>query len=284
MSVTYNNPAIREKADAIVSILKDKGFVIQRYDAYSTDSVYLKLDYGVCNSIRISDHEGKKHLCYRYNMIIGCEDNIVEEKYIRYYFNENNIVGLINQILFDRQVKLQKYGKQAYRNFMKKNMLEHRNDNGFWKDAKFVQDSGYIDPVTGNIVYKSQMKKSRTAPSNPVKLQLMPDGTYACGPDVALNMFADVIKDNMQLNAGARFKPDEKVKVTVGFGELKQYYLASGETNIDAETHALQILGRPGYNIGTNLGATKCEEGMFYTIEFPLIPMEFLPEDFLDRV
>ena len=91
MPVEYNNQAVKNKADAIVSILKDKGFVIQRYDAYSTDSVYLKLDYGVCNSIRISDHEGKKHLCYRYNMIIGGENNIVEEKYIRYYFNENKV-------------------------------------------------------------------------------------------------------------------------------------------------------------------------------------------------
>lgn len=283
MSVTYNNPAIREKADAIVSILKDHGFIIQRYDSYSTDSVYLKLDYGVCNSIRISDHEGKKHLCYRYNMIIGCEDNIIEEKYIRYYFNEKNISGLINQILFDKTVKLQKYGRTGYHNFMVKNKMANQNSDGFWKQAKLVEDTSYIDPVTGKTVYKSQMKKSRTSPKAPVKLQLMPDGTYACGPQVVLDKFSEVITDNMKLNAGARFKPDEQLKVTVSFAELKKYYLASGETNIEAETHALQVLGRPGYNVGTNLGATQCEEGMFYTIELPLVPMEFLPEDFLDR-
>lgn len=138
MPVKYGNPGIQEKADEIVDILKGKGFVIQRYDSYSTDSVYLKLDYGVCNSIRISDHEGKKHLCYRYNLLFGCQDNIIEERYIRYYFNENNVTGLINQILFDKTIKLKKYGKQLYRNYMTKNKHEHKNDNGFWKDAKLV--------------------------------------------------------------------------------------------------------------------------------------------------
>ena len=283
MPVRYSNQAIQDKADAIVSILKDKGFVIQRYDAYSSDSVYLKLDYGVCNSIRISDHEGKKHLCYRYNMIIGGEDNIVEEKYIRYYFSENNLTGLINQILFDKTMKLKKYGKDLYRNYMQKNKDAHQHDSGFWKDAKLVQGETYIDPYTGKIVHRSHLRKSRTKPENPIKMQQMPDGTYACGPSVALDIFADVITDNIQLNAGARFKPDEKLKVTVSFNELKQYYLASGEKNIEAETHALQVLGRPGYNVGINLGATKCEEGMFYTLELPLVPMEFLPEEFLDR-
>ena len=44
-------------ADYIQSKLLEYGFKIQRYNAYSTNSIYLKLDYGVCNSIRISDHK-----------------------------------------------------------------------------------------------------------------------------------------------------------------------------------------------------------------------------------
>ena len=46
-------------ADYIAKRLISEGFTVQRYNAYTTNSIYLKLDYGVCNSIRISDHPGK---------------------------------------------------------------------------------------------------------------------------------------------------------------------------------------------------------------------------------
>lgn len=271
-------------ADKITEILRSKGFVIQRYDSLNTYPVYLKLDYGVCNTIRISNHEDKNHLRYRYNMIIGRETNIVEDdEYIRYYFDEGNTNGLINQILFDKMVKIKRYGKQAYKNFMIKNMQKYQNDK-LWKDANLVNEDSFIDPTTGDIIYRSQLQKSRTKPENPIKLQQMPDGTYACRPSVVLNLFEKVIVDNMQLNESAKFQPDETLKVTASYEQLEAYYMTTGETDRQAKTHALQILGKPGCNIGTNLGATQCEEGMFYTLELPLIPMEFLPEEFLSRV
>lgn len=74
--------------------LQERGIIMQVYDARSS-SVYLKLDCGVLNSVRIADHDGKKHLQYRYNLIVGGEDNIVEEKYIRYFFNENSVDRMI---------------------------------------------------------------------------------------------------------------------------------------------------------------------------------------------
>ncbi|MBM7715323.1 hypothetical protein JOC94_002310 [Bacillus thermophilus] len=55
-----NQKELQETADYIIARLKKKGIVIQRYDSYSTNSIYLKLDYGVSNSVRISDHKGKK--------------------------------------------------------------------------------------------------------------------------------------------------------------------------------------------------------------------------------
>lgn len=58
---------IQSIADSLIHTLSQAGFTIQRYDASTTDSIYLKLDYGVGNSIRIS---GKKHLNYRYNIIL----------------------------------------------------------------------------------------------------------------------------------------------------------------------------------------------------------------------
>lgn len=44
----------------LVPKLLDMGFIVHRYYAYSTSSIYLKLDYGIACGIRIADHLGKK--------------------------------------------------------------------------------------------------------------------------------------------------------------------------------------------------------------------------------
>lgn len=54
--VNKNKKAIRDLAAYVCDSLAGK-VVIHRYDAYSTNSVYLKFDYGVGNSLRISDHK-----------------------------------------------------------------------------------------------------------------------------------------------------------------------------------------------------------------------------------
>lgn len=120
------NNDLKSLAGMIVTELLDAGFVIQRYDAYSTDSIYLKLDYGVCSSIRISNHSGKKHLKYRYN--IGPH---IKKKYIKkelhgqYYFPRNQASQLITQIISDKAEKVRKYGEKEYRRYM----AENRNKN-----------------------------------------------------------------------------------------------------------------------------------------------------------
>jgi len=288
--------ALKHYADTIVEKLKGQGFVIQRYDAYSTSSIYLKLDYGVCNTIRISDHEGKEYLQYRYNLIIGGEDNIIEDKYMRYYYNENSIKAMLMQILLDRQEKLQKYGKERYRGYMVKNMNEHKNDRGFWHGAKLVtHDIDVLDHIATQRYNASQGHGYRATQvfvdedvvrtfGQQVTPEKIEDGIYAIGPQIAIDLTKQVFANQHQLDNSVRFKPGDKVKVTVSFRELVRYFMTCDETDKQAETHALQILGKAEYNVGTNLGATKCDEGIFYTIEFPLVPMEFLPEDFLDRV
>lgn len=268
-------------ANKIEEMLRSKGFVIQRYNAYSTQSIYMKLDYGVCNTIRISDHPGKQHLQYRYNLIFGGENNIIEDKYIRYYFNENSVKDLLMQILFDKEAKLQKYGKEKYRSFMVKNMTEHQDDKGFWRDAKLVTDDPVDSFNTNSIQAWNTSFGDSFVPVQPVKVD---EDTYAVGPQFALDLLKQTIADQHQLDNVARFHPGDQVKVTASFRELVDFFMQYKETKNEAETHALQILGKEGYNVGTNLGATKCDEGIFYTIELPLIPMELLPGDFLDRV
>lgn len=123
-------------ADFIAGQLIREGFVVQRYDSCTSDSIYLKLDYGVCNSIRISDHQGKKHLKYRYN--IGPfvkEYNMEKDKFDRFYYRADKAKNMIRKILADRESKKSRYGEGHYRTFMETNKREKVGTIGFWKDA-----------------------------------------------------------------------------------------------------------------------------------------------------
>lgn len=130
-------------ADYIANQLISEGFIVQRYNAYTTNSIYLKLDYGVCNSIRISDHPSKKYLKYRYN--IGTFVNRFREekdKYIRYYYRTDRAENMIRKILKDRDFKKSRYGEVAYQKFMQKNKYDNADLCGFWRKAVLLNKEG----------------------------------------------------------------------------------------------------------------------------------------------
>lgn len=134
------NNDLKNLADMIIKKLLDKGFVIQRYDAYSTDSIYLKLDYGVCNSIRISNHSGKKYLKYRYNIGSHIEKVYAEKDiYDQYYFPDRQAEQMINQIISDKEDKIKRFGEQRYKSYMSKNQKDKSGKKGFWVKAVLVK-------------------------------------------------------------------------------------------------------------------------------------------------
>lgn len=271
---------VKSIAYNLVKTLMDKGFAIQRYDAYKTCSVYLKLDYGVCNTIRISDHQGKQHLNYRYNLIIGGNNNITDETYMRYYFNEDTVDGLVNQILFDRMSKVNKYGKQNYIRYMSKNRADNAsNSEGFWKNAKIIHDP-HFGKTSGNTVVGIQIPKSRPGGSSTHVMRQMCDGSYAYGPSEVLHAFNKSIAQQDALNASSQFPPGTNVRVIASLDELTAYFESgdNGEPHLKAKSHAMIILGN---GTGEVLGTTDCPEGRFYTIEMETEPMVFLPETFL---
>lgn len=132
---------LNDLAEYVIRELKEKGIVIQRYDSYGTNSIYLKLDYGVSNSIRISDHKGKKHLSYRYNVLTCCPSPIATKDhkgYIRFYFPIHEREILIRKILHDRALRFQQYGPARYFSYMEKNRLQGEGKKGFWQSAVLV--------------------------------------------------------------------------------------------------------------------------------------------------
>lgn len=127
-------------AEELIDALLDRGFVIQRYDAYSTNSIYLKLDYGVSNSIRIGDHQGKKHLNYRYNIGPGIRQFYrKDEQYPRFYFPEDQTMKLVGLIEEERIQRIRKYGTKRYWEYMEKNKEEGKKQPGFWQSARLVE-------------------------------------------------------------------------------------------------------------------------------------------------
>ena len=117
-----------------------EGFTVHRYDAYSTRSVYLKLDCGMCNSIRISDHRGKRHLKYRYNIGPWIKERRHEnDGYPRHYYPIDEADVLVKTVLRDRQRRKNRYGADKYEALMRKNEREGaRATCGFWSQARKV--------------------------------------------------------------------------------------------------------------------------------------------------
>lgn len=135
----------REIADEIQERLLDLGFTVHRLDAFTTNSVYLKVDCGVCHSIRVSDHRGKKHLKYRYN--IGSfvkKFSSVQDRYRRYYFTEGEVDRLVNFVKYDRVHQIDVLGGgKAYKEQVE--LFRERGEamtDGFWAKCWEVTGNG----------------------------------------------------------------------------------------------------------------------------------------------
>lgn len=131
---------LKELAGYLCERLIAEGFTVQRYNAYKTDSIYLKLDFGVCNSIRISDHPGKRYLKYRYNIGSFVKEYRYENKrgFPRFYFCQDQADALIEQVLRDRESKLKKYGADRYQRYAEENRVKNSQRKGFWRQAWIV--------------------------------------------------------------------------------------------------------------------------------------------------
>lgn len=116
-----------EIASSLTKELLKLGFIVHRYNSYTTSSIYLKLDFGVCCGIRIADHPGKKKYHYRFNVIKDYKDNKVTYfgNLVSYFYNYEQIPELLHKIMEEKQQKISKYGLDSYYSYMEK---EKQND------------------------------------------------------------------------------------------------------------------------------------------------------------
>ena len=127
--------------DYMYKLLRDldkEGFILQYYSAYSTSSCYIKLDYGVSNSIRISDHKGKDKYLYKFNLMLDLNKSYENDG--RYYYSIDDYNKMIFDIKKFRDEQFDKFGFYYYE-YMLKNKKDNENKKGFWSKARNYNDN-----------------------------------------------------------------------------------------------------------------------------------------------
>lgn len=136
-------PLLDKVANNIIEYTKNNGISVMRYDSKISESIYLKFDYGMAGSLRISAHNSKKtELKYTFNIIKGLEKPYVETarssngqecKMYFYPFELSENVAL--DIVRYRNYRLSKYGDLNYDNYMQKHKSSVGVRSGFWSKA-----------------------------------------------------------------------------------------------------------------------------------------------------
>lgn len=117
----------KQVANILVQQLKNMGFIVHRYNSVTTNSIYLKLDFGVCCGIRIADHNGKKKYHYRFNVIKDFKgDKIVNfNNLVSYFFTFDELSQLLQKVQEEKQAKIQKYGISNYKLYMESEKISN---------------------------------------------------------------------------------------------------------------------------------------------------------------
>lgn len=126
-------------ADQVIEQLQGK-VIIHRYDSFTTNSIYLKFDYGVANSLRISDHPGKQYLKYRFNLMnrqAGTPHyQILREGLVMHFYPPEELDNLVQEILRAKQEKINYYPR--YDAVIAKAKFERNRTRGFWRCARRI--------------------------------------------------------------------------------------------------------------------------------------------------
>lgn len=130
---------IRKSVEYVCDRLIAHGCIIYRYNAKSSNSIYLKVDGGLAFSIRFSDHRGYEHLKYRYNFLSEEPGNTVTsilDTTERYYYQASALDQLIDDVLNAREERRQSL--KDYDALISKKVKESKEIKGFWQKAYCV--------------------------------------------------------------------------------------------------------------------------------------------------
>lgn len=121
---------MKRTAEQIIKKLKRQGITVQEY--HTKNNIYLKLDYGVLNTVKIGNNEKDKHLEYRYVIHNEIFINRYDTFKKQFEFSMLDVDLLIDQILKDHYNKKNRYGFN-YSKYMDNNK-KHLNST-LWANA-----------------------------------------------------------------------------------------------------------------------------------------------------
>ena len=124
-------------ADFLIEKLKKLGFVVHKHNAISTNSIYLKLDYGVARGIRIGDHPGKQKYHYRYNVMKDYKGDKVTYfgNLVSYFYTFEELPELLQKVKEEKQEILSNIGERNY----KLSMEANKTENPVFKRTKLMK-------------------------------------------------------------------------------------------------------------------------------------------------
>ena len=134
-----------EATDKLINYLTDKcpDMIIHYYHSYTSNSIYIKLDYGTANSIRISDHD-KADNGYNYKYELRTDKTLswhrFENDIYKIMYPATQIEQLANKIIKERDKKMQEKG-QSYINELKKrkDYMDSDKSKKFYKLCKELE-------------------------------------------------------------------------------------------------------------------------------------------------
>ena len=145
LTLKENRRYMRKIADFIIAYVKRFDIHVLRYDSITTESIYLKFDYGMSGSLRISSHSGKDGLSYTFNILKGLNEPYKEScksskgtDISRYYYPDCLYKNVALDIIRYREYKINKYGEKAYYRYLKSKRVYVGKGNMFWGKCKEV--------------------------------------------------------------------------------------------------------------------------------------------------
>lgn len=112
----FKNNKEKKIANKITKILQMRGFIVEMQVSKKTNSIYLKIDNGACEGIRISDHINNLTK-YKFNMIRnyhGRRSELSNGKY-KLFYSFTNTGRLINDLEVERSNNIMRNGYYNYR-------------------------------------------------------------------------------------------------------------------------------------------------------------------------
>lgn len=127
--------------DLLVEAVKAEGIHVLFYKSKTSESYYFKFDYGAANSLRASDHDGKDHLAYMFNLrsdLRGKSTKKHKSGTTMYIYGYDCLETLAKAIVLGKQQRIKFRGLEWYNEQMQVGKSKVGNGKGFWQYCQEV--------------------------------------------------------------------------------------------------------------------------------------------------